>query len=154
MQRPHIALARQLRQGASDAEALLWKHLRGRRLAACKFRRQLPVGPFVVDFAAPGIELVVELDGGQHVERAEYDAWRTAFLEACGYQVLRYWNDQVLKQTADVLADLHRSVVELQHGIPLASQGDAHLAPPGRGRRNAAGEGPAPPLATLAAPSP
>jgi very-short-patch-repair endonuclease len=94
--------ARELRGVPTDAERELWFHLRAGRLAGLKFRRQHPVPPYVCDFFCDSARLVVELDGSQH--SAELDRSRTAFLEAQGLRVLRFWNDEVLKSTTTVLA--------------------------------------------------
>jgi very-short-patch-repair endonuclease len=97
------AVARKLRVNFTDAEARLWRHLRDRRLAGAKFRRQFPIGPYVADFVCVEAMLIVEADGGQHAEQVECDAARTAFLERSGYRVLRFWNDEVLRETDGVL---------------------------------------------------
>ncbi|PXA89934.1 endonuclease [Caulobacter sp. D4A] len=91
------AMARRLRRDQTDAERLLWSVLRGRRLDGFKFRRQVPIDRYVADFVCVEARLIVELDGGQHAEDAgrAYDAARTEVLEACGYVVLRFWNDAV-----------------------------------------------------------
>lgn len=88
-----------LRESATDAETLLWHHLRDRRLAGYKFRRQRPIGPFFADFACLEAKLVVELDGGQHAEATEYDAARTRAMESEGFRALRFWNNEVLSRT-------------------------------------------------------
>ena len=95
--------ARRLRRDQTDAERKLWKHLRSRQMSGAKFRRQHYLSPFIVDFCCPERWLVIELDGGQHAERAEEDQRRTAFLEAQGYRVLRFWNHEVLIETDAVL---------------------------------------------------
>ncbi|MDR7193926.1 endonuclease domain-containing protein [Luteimonas terrae] len=95
-----LQFARQLRRESTDAERLLWFHLRDRRLGA-KFRRQQPLGPFIVDFLSVEARLIVEVDGSQHHEAA--DAGRTRFLERRGYRVLRFWNHDVLVRTESVL---------------------------------------------------
>ena len=92
---------RTLRRNATDAEALLWSRLRDRRLAGHKFRRQHPIGPYIADFACPDARLVIELDGGQH--SPETDAARTAYIEAQGYTVLRFWNNEALGNPGGVL---------------------------------------------------
>lgn len=94
--------ARELRRHMTDAERHLWRHLRRRNLAGAKFRRQHPIGPYVVDFVCLEHRLVVELDGGQHLGSAT-DAHRDAWLRAHGFQILRFWNDQALVQTEAVL---------------------------------------------------
>jgi very-short-patch-repair endonuclease len=93
--------ARTLRTTMTDAERRLWSVLRSRRLQGYKFRRQRPIGPFIVDFACIEHRLVVEADGGQHLEN-DYDARRTAWLEARGWRVLRFWNNDILANTEGV----------------------------------------------------
>jgi very-short-patch-repair endonuclease len=91
--------AKLLRKNMTDAERLLWRHLRSRQLSGQKFRRQQPLGRFIVDFVCLEKRLVIELDGGQHAEpgQAAYDAERTAWLEENGFRVLRFWDHEVLK---------------------------------------------------------
>ena len=96
-------LAGHLRRNQSDAERKLWRCLRSRRFREARFRRQHPIGPYIVDFYCADFGLVVELDGGQHVQQLEADKTRTAFLEQRGYQVLRFWNTDALKHTDAVL---------------------------------------------------
>lgn len=97
--------AQELRVESSDAETMLWLKLRGRRLAGYKFRRQHPIGPYIVDFVCIEAQLVVELDGGQHAEpeHAQRDLIRTRFLETHGYRVARFWNHEMLQHTDAVL---------------------------------------------------
>jgi adenine-specific DNA-methyltransferase len=90
--------ARELRKNPTDAEKALWKHLRLRQLGGYKFRRQQPLGPYIVDFVCSEKRLIVELDGGQHAEQVAYDEARTAWLEAQGFRILRFWNNDVLKE--------------------------------------------------------
>ncbi len=94
--------AKALRQQMTDAEQLLWRHLRGHRLKGHKFRRQQPLGPYVVDFVHFGARLIVEADGGQHNASA-HDAVRDAWLRRQGFAVLRFWNNDILRQTDSVL---------------------------------------------------
>jgi very-short-patch-repair endonuclease len=102
----NIANARQLRRKATDAERVLWKHLRMRQLGAFKFRRQQPIGPYIVDFICFEQRLIIELDGGQHTDQVQYDEKRSAWLKERGYRVLRYWNHDVLKAAEVVMADI------------------------------------------------
>ena len=106
------ARARRLRSNPTDAERQLWQFLRRRQLAGFRFRRQVPLAGFIADFACLEKNLIVVLDGGQHVARARYDAQRTEALEVLGYRVLRYWNDAVLKQMPEVLEDILRALEE------------------------------------------
>ncbi|MGI9168875.1 MAG: endonuclease domain-containing protein [Caulobacteraceae bacterium] len=95
--KPRTHRARKLRADSSDAEQRLWSAISNRRLAGFKFRRQVPIDGYFADFACVEAKLVVELDGRQHIEQAANDAQRTRRLEACGWCVLRFWNDQVLQ---------------------------------------------------------
>lgn len=96
-----ISRARRLRRDQTDAEALLWSRLRDRRLDGWKFRRQAPVDRYIVDFLCVDAKLVIELDGGQHT--ATTDEARTRVIEACGYLVIRFWNNDVLTNMDGVL---------------------------------------------------
>jgi very-short-patch-repair endonuclease len=98
-----LNLARKLRRSETDAEKLLWKHLRGRRLDGYKFRRQVSIGGYVADFAALEARLIIELDGGQYAERIAEDQMRTAELERFGFRVVRFWNHDVLANIDGVL---------------------------------------------------
>jgi adenine-specific DNA-methyltransferase len=89
--------ARELRSNPTDAERTLWQQLRLRQLGGYKFCRQQPLGPYIVDFVCLEKRLIVEVDGGKHSEQAEYDTGRTAWLEAQGFRVLRFWNHEVLQ---------------------------------------------------------
>ncbi|MDP2795127.1 MAG: endonuclease domain-containing protein [Sulfurisoma sp.] len=91
-----------LRQQMTEAEHLLWRHLRAHRLNGAKFRRQQPVGPYIVDFVHFGARLVVEADGGQH-NASPTDARRDAWLKSQGFRVMRFWNDEILRNTEAVL---------------------------------------------------
>ncbi len=95
--------ARGLRRRQTDAERRLWARLRDRRLLGVKFARQAPIGPYVVDFCCREGKVIVELDGGQHAARVDYDAGRTAFLQAQGYRVLRFWDNEALRNTDGML---------------------------------------------------
>ncbi|MFZ3080283.1 MAG: endonuclease domain-containing protein [Bellilinea sp.] len=89
------ASARRLRRDQTLVETKLWLALRSHQLENIHFRRQHPIGSYIVDFCAPQAKLIIELDGSQHLEQQEYDAERTEFLQAKGYRVLRFWNNEV-----------------------------------------------------------
>jgi very-short-patch-repair endonuclease len=108
------SIARTLRRNPTDAEQRLWSRLRGRQLDGCRFRRQTPLGPYVVDFACLAARLVIEVDGGQHSWRAEKDAARRSWLEVNGFHVLRFWNNEVLGNLEGVLETIRRT---LQHRV-------------------------------------
>jgi very-short-patch-repair endonuclease len=101
-------LARALRKQMTDAERLLWSRLR-RHFLGTKFRRQVPLGDFIVDFACMGSQLVIEVDGGQHLENAA-DRTRDEWLEANGFHVLRFWNHEVLQNLDGVLVRILEAV--------------------------------------------
>ena len=89
--------SRELRNNATLAERKLWQHIRNRQVSGTRFNRQVPIGPFICDFAACTAKLIVELDGGQHAIRTTKDDRRTSFLQSRGYRVLRFWNNDVLE---------------------------------------------------------
>ena len=101
-----VLKARMLRHDMTETEQKLWVMLRSHRLDGIHFRRQHPVGPFIADFCSPKHRLIIELDGSQHVENAEYDRNRTDFLDSRGYRVLRFWNHDVLKDPDSVLLEI------------------------------------------------
>jgi very-short-patch-repair endonuclease len=123
MMRGNIEPARRLRRNQTDVERLLWFRLRDRRLAGWKFKRQVPIDRFIVDLFCVDAKLVVELDGGQHERDRERDANRTRVLEAMGYLVLRFWNNDVTRNIDGVLEEIlsttnqHRS--DPPHPTPL-----------------------------------
>ncbi len=109
--------ARTLRKNSTDAESHLWFHLRANRLGY-KFKRQVPLGAYIVDFACFEKKLIIELDGGHHMSQQDYDLKRTAWLNAEGFKVIRFWNVDVFQHT--------RSVLE---GIMMALSGQVALSP-------------------------
>ena len=107
--RPRTYIARRLRRDATDAENRLWGALR-ELPTEYRFRRQHPIGPYVLDFACPGCKLAIEIDGGQQAERGEEDTARTAELARRGYRVVRFWNNHVLHNLAGVLEIIRRKL--------------------------------------------
>jgi very-short-patch-repair endonuclease len=99
--------AKELRSNPTDAEQHLWQHLRNKQMMGCKFRRQEVIGTYIVDFVCVVPKLVVELDGGQHSEQRDYDEKLSAYLASLGYEVMRFWNDEVLNQTEAVLEKIY-----------------------------------------------
>ena len=95
--------AKELHRNMSPAEAKLWKHLRAHQMGNVHFRNQHAIGNYIVDFCAPRKKLIIELDGSQHLDQAEYDEERTKYLERRGYKVLRFWNNDVLNHLESVL---------------------------------------------------
>lgn len=102
--------ARNLRTNLTNTEQLLWSRLRRRQVNGHKFRRQLVLGPYIADFVCVERKLVVELDGGQHSERTDYDQRRTRWLEQGGFRVLRFWNHQVFMELEGVLRTIEATL--------------------------------------------
>ena len=95
--------AKTLRSHQTEAEQRLWYHLRAHRFMDIKFKRQKPIGCYIVDFVCVERRLIVEVDGGQHAEQLIYDQQRDAWLRVQGYTVLRFWNNEVMQQLEGVL---------------------------------------------------
>src|ERR1700729_2031189 len=98
--------ARAMRGAPTDSELRLWRLLRDRRLSGFKFRRQVPIGPYIVDFLCVSAKLVVEVDGSPHAESLPDEA-RDAYLESQGWKVLRFWNNEVLRNREGVLETIY-----------------------------------------------
>ncbi len=99
----HVHLARDLRIRSTEAEAYLWIYLRDRKLAGYKFKRQVPIDKYIVDFLCVYKKLIIELDGYHHINLNAEDKFRTQRLEILGFSVLRFWNDDVLYKRQEVL---------------------------------------------------
>jgi very-short-patch-repair endonuclease len=95
--------AKALRKNFTDTERLLWKYLRAKQMEGCKFRRQEPIGSYIVDFVCQEKQIVIEVDGGQHYTEREKDKERDKWLKGQGYKVLRFWNNEVLGNIEGVL---------------------------------------------------
>lgn len=136
-----IANARRLRKDTTDAEAKLWRHLERIPLEGTHFRRQVPIGRYFADFACHQIGLIIELDGGQHGEDhvLRHDAARTAFLESAGYEVIRFWNAEVLNEL-DAVLDTIFAVVQRRLTL-LAEAHDFYPTPARRAAPLRQGEG-------------
>lgn len=104
--------ARLLRKNQTEVERLLWKQLRNRQLFGYKFRRQFPIEPYIVDFICLEIKLIIELDGGQHAEQINYDHHRSLYLEKRGFKVIRFWNNEVCKNSEGVLEAIRMAISE------------------------------------------
>ena len=105
-------LARKLRQRQTEAERSLWMRLRSRQMEGVKFRRQHPIGPYIVDFVSTEKKLIIEVDGGQHNEKGikGKDEERTLWLKKQGYRVLRFWNNEVLSNMEGVLEKIRENL--------------------------------------------
>ena len=107
-----VGFARDLRQKFTDAEKALWMKLRNRQVEAVKFRRQQPIGSYIVDFVSFERKLIIEIDGGQHNEEMtkERDEERAMRLEERGYRVMRFWNNEVLTNAEGVLERIREAL--------------------------------------------
>jgi very-short-patch-repair endonuclease len=114
-----LARARELRRFSTDVEKCLWARLRGRHLEGFKFRRQVWIGSYIADFLCLEAKLIVEADGAQHGENAEYDLRRDTMLKAEGYRVLRFWNNEVIGNLDGVLEAIRAACLER---VPSPSQ--------------------------------
>lgn len=110
------ARARDLRNNATDAERVLWQAISARKVSGIRFNRQVPVGPFICDFVARSIGLVIEVDGGQHDDAV--DAERTRYIQAQGFRVIRFWNNDVLSNLDGVIEDIMRVVADMPSPNP------------------------------------
>ena len=104
------ARARHLRKNQTDAERNLWQRIRRRQIGGYRFRRQHPIGNYIVDFFCFEKGLVIEIDGGQHLEQADYDRERTNWLESQGYRVLRFWNNEVQDEVEAVVQEIWKEL--------------------------------------------
>jgi very-short-patch-repair endonuclease len=134
MNHARTALVKELRKNSTDAERYLWKHLRMKQLEGLKFRRQEPIGKYIVDFVCFEKAVVIEVDGGQHSE--ERDSDRDAWLVSQGFKVVRFWNHDVLTNVEGVLAMILKNCFQESPSQPLDAShrtGQATLLPPIKG---------------------
>lgn len=124
-----VAAARKLRRTSTDMERKLWHRIRDKQIEAFRFRRQRPIGKYIVDFICLEAKLIVELDGGQHAESVLPDEKRTVFLESLGYHVVRFWNNEVLENMDGVLARIREHLLGLHqpHPSPPLGRGGSRL---------------------------
>jgi len=116
-----IQRARNLRKNLTPAERKLWQALRRRQIASVRFRRQVPIGPYIADFCCLELRIIVEVDGGQHARQADADERRTRWLGDRGFVVIRFWNNDVLQNPGGVLARIsHACTVAISMANPGA----------------------------------
>ena len=108
---PGSVAAKRLRKNATHVETLLWNQLRARQIEGAKFRRQQPIGGYIVDFVSFEKKLIVELDGGQHASSPEKDQERDHWLSRSGFKVLRFWNNDVLQNLPGVLETIRKNLL-------------------------------------------
>lgn len=116
--------AKTLRANQTEAEQRLWHHLRAHRFLALKFKRQKPMGRYIVDFVCVERQLIIEIDGGQHAGQAEYDQHRDAWLRDQGYTVLRFWNHEVMHQLEGVLEQIRSTLTLSPSPSPTSGRGE------------------------------
>jgi very-short-patch-repair endonuclease len=116
--------AKSLRSHQTEAEQRLWYHLRAHRFMEMKFKRQKPIGRYIVDFICVERQLIIELDGGQHAEQLAYDRQRDAWLRSKGYTVLRFWNNEVMQQLEGVLEQIRLTLTAPAPPAPLPQAGE------------------------------
>jgi very-short-patch-repair endonuclease len=108
--------ARSLRRNQTEAESLLWRCLQSKQINGVKFRRQQPIGPYIVDFVSFQQKLIIEIDGGQHSYKSETisDEERTAELQKRGYKVIRFWNNEILQNPESVVENIIENLGDLR----------------------------------------
>jgi len=125
--------AKTLRTNQTEAEQRLWYHLRAHRFMDFKFKRQKPMGRYIVDFVCVERRLIIELDGGQHAEQVVYDQHRDAWLRSQGYTVLRFWNNEVMQQLDGVLEQIRLTLTLSPSPSPERSPSPQSSPASGRG---------------------
>ena len=108
-----LEFSKELRSNQTDCENIIWEHLRAKRLNGIKFRRQVPIGKYIVDFVNLGKKLIIELDGSQHIENINYDKQRSEYLKMLGYTVLRFFDNDVISNLDGVLNEILNKYNEL-----------------------------------------
>lgn len=121
--------AKDLRQHLTDAEQRLWYRLRAHRFMDLKFKRQKPIGRYIVDFTCMEHMLIIERDGGRHATQGRYDQQRDDWLREQGYRVMRFWNHDVMQWLDDVLEQIRSAVVTPSPPPPLPQGGEGNEAP-------------------------
>lgn len=118
-----LIFAKKLRKNLTDTEKLLWYHLRKRQLNGLKFRKQAPIGRFVVDFVCLEKRVIIEIDGSQHLLQTTRDQKRDLWLQKEGYRILRFWNSEVFEHTEEVLEIIFNTCRDHPPPYPLPSKG-------------------------------
>jgi len=127
-------IAKNLRKRSTHAEILLWKHLRAKQLEGLKFKRQQPIGNYIVDFVCFKKQIVIEVDGGQHAIEKDKDKERDRWLEGQGFRVLRFWNNEVVANIEGVLEVVRESCLNHPPLTPPIKGGGKVKGKPREGR--------------------
>jgi adenine-specific DNA-methyltransferase len=128
-----VAAARKLRRSSTDVERKLWHRIRDKQIEDFRFRRQRPIGKYIVDFVCLDAMLIIEVDGSQHAEAIAADVARTQFLESLGYRVVRFWNNEVIDNVEGVLERVREALLQLATSnptptLPLAGEGAGYAS--------------------------
>ncbi|OHD63503.1 MAG: hypothetical protein A2176_11380 [Spirochaetes bacterium RBG_13_51_14] len=128
--------AKQLRKNQTKEERKLWRYLKSKQIQGLKFRRQQPIGSYIVDFVCFENKLVVELDGSQHIEDKENDIGRDNWLKSQGFSIIRFWNNEVMNNIDGVLAEIFNFCSHHPPLTPPIKGGEQRnsLTPPIEGR--------------------
>jgi len=118
--------AKSLRKRSTDVEQLLWRNIRAGQIDGVKFRRQQPIGPYIVDFVSLGNGIIIELDGGQHKTSQEEDEERDAWFRKQGFTVLRFWNSEVIQDMNAILEVVKNSLIEAPSPLPSPTRGEGN----------------------------
>lgn len=119
MQPQQLQRAKSLRRKQTEPEQKLWYYLRGHRFEGIKFKRQKPIGRYIVDFICVKKNLIIELDGSQHMEQTNYDRVRDEWLHQQGYKVIRIWNNDVMNRIEQVLEFIWQELSSFSNPLPL-----------------------------------
>jgi very-short-patch-repair endonuclease len=119
-----LSNAKMLRTNQTKAEQQMWYHLRAHRFMGLKFKRQKPMGRYIIDFVCVEQMLIIEIDGGQHADQVKYDQYRDAWLRNQGYTVLRFWNNEVMQQIEGVLEKIHLTLTLSPSPSPTSVRGE------------------------------
>jgi very-short-patch-repair endonuclease len=128
-----LGYARTLRRDMTDAERVLWNIIKGKNLQGWKFRRQQPLGAYIADFYCAQARLIIEVDGGQHMDRENHDSQCDAWLATAGYRVMRFWNHEVLANPEGVVQRI-MEMLDAPHDSAIAF-GSASSPPPQGGSK-------------------
>ena len=118
-----LKFAKRMRHQPTNAETLIWTALRGARLQGFKFKRQQPIGSYIVDFVCFKHCVIIEIDGGQHGDEISKDQARSNWLQSQGFRILRFWNNEVIERQDDVLESILRALREYASPQPLSHKG-------------------------------
>jgi len=118
--------SRALRKNMTDVERMLWAKIRNRQLQGFRFRRQHPIGRYIVDFVCLELKLIIELDGGQHIDQQQYDTNRSQWLQTNGFKTVRFWNSDILDNLEGVMETICIHLPQPQHSSSIEGEAEIH----------------------------